>query len=194
MPRAASRFGRSRLKRSIRTLIDDYIRTVANATIALEFDTTPQKYILGVTDEQYDVLISDKFKSYVGSLLAATSNPRPAKTRCSGSWRRGSLSPHTEKMRMTATQFAAATGLTVTDVGVVNDANPTSSDAILAQSQTLVLLAQQLNTGNGDALRTIAQMAQAILRNVPPGALTEEERNVMPHFRKSGHAQRGRDR
>ncbi len=81
-------FGRSRLKRSIRTLIDDYIRTVANATIALEFDTTPQKYILGVTDEQYDVLISDKFKSYVGSLLAATSNPRPAKTRCSGSWRR----------------------------------------------------------------------------------------------------------
>ena len=54
--------------------------------------------------------------------------------------------------------FAAATGLTVTDVGVVNDANPTSSDAILAQSQTLVLLAQQLNTGNGDALRTIACM------------------------------------
>ena len=26
-------------------------------------------------------------------------------------------------------------------------------------------------------------MAQAILRNVPPGALTEEERNVMPHFK-----------
>lgn len=176
-------FGRSRLKRSIRTLIDDYIRTVANATIALEFDTTPQKYILGVTDEQYDTLISDKFKSYVGSLLAATSNPETGENPVFGQLAQGSLSPHTEKMRMTATQFAAATGLTVTDVGVVNDANPTSSDAILAQSQTLVLLAQQLNTGNGDALRTIAQMAQAILRNVPPGALTEEERNVMPHFK-----------
>lgn len=176
-------FGRSRLKRSIRTLIDDYIRTVANATIALEFDTTPQKYILGVTDEQYDVLISDKFKSYVGSLLAATSNPETGENPVFGQLAQGSLSPHTEKMRMTATQFAAATGLTVTDVGVVNDANPTSSDAILAQSQTLVLLAQQLNTGNGDALRTIAQMAQAILRNVPPGALTEDERNVMPHFK-----------
>lgn len=176
-------FGRSRLKRSIRTLIDDYIRTVANATIALEFDTTPQKYILGVTDEQYDVLISDKFKSYVGSLLAATSNPETGENPVFGQLVQGSLSPHTEKMRMTATQFAAATGLTVADVGVVNDANPTSSDAILAQSQTLVLLAQQLNTGNGDALRTIAQMAQAILRNVPPGALTEEERNVMPHFK-----------
>ena len=176
-------FGRSRLKRSIRTLIDDYIRTVANATIALEFDTTPQKYILGVTDEQYDVMMSDKFKSYVGSLLVATSNPETGENPVFGQLAQGSLSPHTEKMRMTATQFAAATGLTVTDVGVLNDANPTSSDAILAQSQTLVLLAQQLNTGNGDALRTIAQMAQAILRNVPPGALTEEERNVMPHFK-----------
>lgn len=127
--------------------------------------------------------ISDKFKSYVGSLLAATSNPETGENPVFGQLAQGSLSPHTEKMRMTATQFAAATGLTVTDVGVVNDANPTSSDAILAQSQTLVLLAQQLNTGNGDALRTIAQMAQAILRNVPPGALTEEERNVMPHFK-----------
>ena len=84
---------------------------------------------------------------------------------------------------MIATQFAAATGLTVMDVGVVNDANPTSSDAILAQSQTLVLMAQQLNTGNGDALHTIACMAQAIARNVYLPALTEEARGVMAHFK-----------
>ena len=70
------------------------------------------------------------------------------------------MQPHVDKMRMTATQFSAATGLTITDVGIINDANPTSSDAILAQSQTLVLMAQQLNQSNGDALRTIAQMAQ----------------------------------
>ena len=86
-------------------------------------------------------------------------------------------------MWMTATQFAAATGLTVMDVGVVNDANPTSSDAILAQSQTLVLMAQQLNTGNGDALHTIACMAQAIARNVSLTELTEEESGVMAHFK-----------
>lgn len=84
---------------------------------------------------------------------------------------------------MTATQFSAATGLTVTDVGVVNDANPTSSDAILAQSQTLVLLAQQLNTANGDALCTIAQMALAVARNCKLEDLTEEERGMMAHFK-----------
>ena len=176
-------FGRSRLKRAIRSLIDDYIRIVANATIALEFDTAPQKYILGVTDEQYDAIVLDKFKAYMGSVLAATSNPETGEKPTFGQLTQGSLSPHVEKMRMTATQFAAATGLTVTDVGVVNDANPTSSDAILAQSQTLVLMAQQLNTGNGDALHTIACMAQAIVRNVTLSELTEDECGVMAHFK-----------
>lgn len=176
-------FGRSRLKKAIRALIDDYVRTVANATIALEFDTTPQKYILGVTDAQFDAITSDKFKQYMGSILAATTNPDTGENPVFGQLAQGSLTPHVEKMRMTATQFAAATGLTITDVGVVNDANPTSSDAILAQSQTLVLMAQQLNTSNGDALRTIACMAQAIARNVKLEELTDEERSIMAHFK-----------
>lgn len=176
-------FGRSRLKRAVRSLIDDYIRIVANATIALEFDTTPQKYLLGVTDEQYDAIVSNKFKQYIGNILAATSNPETGENPVFGQLSQGSLQPHVDKMRMTATQFSAATGLTITDVGIVNDANPTSSDAILAQSQTLVLLAQQLNAGNGEALRTIIQMAQAIARQVPLQELTEEERGIMAHFK-----------
>ena len=176
-------FGRSRLKAPVRALIDDYVRVLANAAIALEFDTTPQKYLLGVTDAQYDAVVGNKFRQYIGSLLVSTSNPETGENPVFGQLAQGSLAPHVEKLRMTAAQFAAATGLTVPDVGIVNDANPTSSDAILAQSQTLVLMAQQLNTANSDALKTIAQMAQAILRGVPLRELTDEERDVMPHFK-----------
>ena len=86
-------------------------------------------------------------------------------------------------VRILATQFSAATGLTVTDTGVVSEANPTSSDAILAQSQTLVAAAEQLNRGNGNALRTIALMALAVARNVRMEDLTEEERDVVAHFK-----------
>ena len=64
----------------------------------------------------------------------------------------------------------------------MNDANPTSSDAILAQSQTLILMAEQLNEGNRNSLCNIARMAQAIARNVPMSELTEEELAVVPHF------------
>lgn len=176
-------FGRSRIKKPIRALIDGYIRTMANATIALEFDTTPQKYLLGLTDEQYDAVMNDKFKQYVGSLIAATQNPETGENPVFGQLAQGSLQPHVEMIRILATQFSAATGLTVTDTGVVNDANPTSSDAILAQSQTLVSLAEQLNSENGDALKQIALMALAISDNRSLSALTEEESSIIAHFK-----------
>lgn len=176
-------FGRSRIKAPVRSLIDGYIRTIANATIALEFGTSPQKYILGVTDEQYDAIVSDKFKQYVGSILASTNNPETGEKPSVGQFPQGTLSSHVEMIRVLATQFSAATGLTVTDTGVVNDANPTSSDAIIAQSQTLVSLAEQLNRGNGQALKLIAQMAQAIAKNARIEDLEEDEANIVPHFK-----------
>lgn len=180
---SAKPFGRSRLKEPIRRLIQGYVRTVANATIGLEFATSPQKYLLGVTDEQYDAIVNQKFRTYVGSLLAATRNPESGENPVFGQLSQGSLEPHVQQLRMLATQFSAASGLTITDVGVVNDANPTSSDAILAQSQTLVLLAEQLNDGNGDSLYTISQMAQAIARGVRMDELTEDERSITAHFK-----------
>jgi len=180
---SAKPFGRSRLKEPVRRLIQGYVRTVANATIGLEFSTSPQKYLLGVTEDQYDAIINDKFKQYVGSIIASTTNPETGEKPTFGQLSQGTIEPHVQMMRTLATQFSAATGLTVTDVGVVNDANPTSSEAILAQSQTLILMAEQLNAGNGDALYVIAQMAQAIANNIPPEDLSEAQRDVVPHFK-----------
>lgn len=176
-------FGRSRIKEPIRRLIQGYVRTIANATIGLEFATAPQKYLLGVTDEQYDALINQKFKQYVGSIIASTVNPETGEKPTFGQLQQGTLSPHVEMVRVLATQFSAATGLPVTDTGVVNDANPTSSDAIEAQTKTLVGLAQDLNKGNGNALRTIAQMALAIAQNTTIENLPEDEKEIMAHFK-----------
>lgn len=176
-------FGRSRIKEPIRRLIDGYVRTVANATIGLEFATAPQKYLLGVTDDQYDAVINQKFRTYVGSIIAGTTNPDTGEKPSFGQLPQGSITPHVDMLRMLATQFSAATGLSVTDTGVVNDANPTSSDAIEAQTKTLVGLAEQLNTGNGDSLRTIARMALAISHNTNMEGLTPEQYGVVPHFR-----------
>lgn len=176
-------FGRSRIKEPIRRLIDGYVRTIANASIGLEFSTAPQKYLLGVTDEQYDALINNKFKQYVGNLLVSTSNPDTGEKPSFGQLLQGNISPHVEMLRILATQFSAASGLTVTDTGVVNEANPTSSDAILAQSQTLVGMAEQLNVGNGDSLRTIALMALAIVNNTSLDGLSDTQKAIVAHFK-----------
>jgi len=176
-------FGRSRIKEPVRRLIQGYVRTIANATIGLEFSTAPQKYLLGVTDEQFDAVVNQKFRQYIGNILAATTNPETGEKPSFGQLLQGTLTPHVEMLRMLATQFSAATGLSVTDTGVVNDANPTSSDAILAQSQTLIQLAEDLNAGNGDALRTIAVMALAIANNKTIDELDPEQRNIVAHFK-----------
>ena len=180
---SAKPFGQSRIKEPVRRLIDGYVRTIANATIGLEFSTAPQKYLLGITDEQFDAVINQKFKQYVGSIIASTTNPETGEKPSFGQLQQGSITPHVEMLRILATQFSAATGLTVTDTGVVNDANPTSSDAILAQSQTLVVMAEQLNAGNGDALRNIALMAIAIANDATLDELTETQRAIVAHFK-----------
>ena len=182
-PTSSKPFGQSRIKEPIRRLIQGYVRTIANATIGLEFSTAPQKYLLGVTDEQYDVIVNQKFKQYVGSILASTVNPETGEKPTFGQLPQGSIGPHVEMLRILATQFSAASGLTVTDTGVVNDANPTSSDAILAQSQTLVSMAEQLNEGNGDSLRLIGMMALAIANNTTLDDLTDTQKNIMAHFK-----------
>lgn len=176
-------FGRSRIKEPIRRLIQGYVRTIANASIGLEFATSPQKYLLGVTDEQFEAVVNNKFTQYVGSILTSTTNPETGEKPSFGQLSQGNISPHVEMLRILATQYSAATGLTVTDTGVVNDANPTSSDAILAQSQTLIATAQQLNIGNGVALRTIALMALAITYKIAFVDLTDEQKAVVAHFK-----------
>lgn len=176
-------FGRSRIKEPIRRLIDGYVRTIANATIGLEFATSPQKYLLGVTDEQYDIVINQKFRQYVGSIIASTTNPETGEKPSFGQLPQGNISPHVEMIRILATQFSAASGLSVTDTGVVSEANPTSADAVIAQSQTLVGMAEQLNTANGNALRNIALMATAIVNNVSLDELTDAQKDIVAHFK-----------
>lgn len=182
-PTSTKPFGQSRIKEPIRRLIQGYVRTVANATVGLEFATSPQKYLLGITDDQFDAVVNDKFRQYVGSILAATVNPETGEKPSFGQLSQGNITPHVSMLRMLATQFSAATGLPVTDTGVVNDANPTSSDAIEAQTKTLVGLAEELNESNGDALKTIGIMALAIKRNVSVDDLPDEQRNIIAHFK-----------
>jgi len=182
-------FGRSRINEPIRHLIESFVRTVANATIGLEFATAPQKYLLGVTDEQYETLISQKFRQYVGSIIAATNNPESGEKPSFGQLPQGSISPHVEMLRILSTQFSAATGLSVTDTGVINTANPTSSEAILAQTRTLVRMAEELNINNGESLRTIALMALAIANNTTIEKLDPEQKRLWPTSKTPRHPQ-----
>ena len=99
-----------------------------------------------------------------------------------GQLAQGTLQPHVDMLRLLSTQFAAATSLSVTDTGVVNDSNPTSADALAEQNDKLIRRAEDLNTFNSDELRDVALIALAIKRNQSLAQLSDEDRDIMAHF------------
>lgn len=181
-PTNSQPLGTSRITRSVRTLTRGYIRTMTLATIGLEFSTSPQKYLMGVSDEQYDALINKKFEKYIDSLMLGTIDPETGQVPQYGQLTQGSLQQHVDMLRMLSTQFAAATCLSVTDAGVVNDANPTSADALAAQNDKLIRRAEELNAFNGDEMRELALMALAVKRNQSLSQISDDDKNVMAHF------------
>lgn len=181
-PTNSQPLGTSRITRSVRALTRGYIRTMTLATIGLEFSTSPQKYLMGVSDSQYDALINEKFRKYCDSLMLGTVDPETGQVPTYGQLAQGTLQPHVDMLRMLSTQYAAATCLSVTDAGVVNDANPTSADALTAQNDKLIRRAEDLNAFNGDELRDIALMALAISRNQSLDQLSDDDRDIMAHF------------
>lgn len=181
-PTNSQPLGTSRITRSVRTLTRAYIRTMTLATIGLEFATSPQKYLMGVSDAQYDALINTKFQKYIDSIMLGTVDPDSGQVPQYGQLSQGTLEPHVAMLRMLSTQFAASTSLSVTDTGVINDANPTSADALAAQNDKLIRRAEDLNAFNADELREIALMALCVKRNISLSELSEDDKNVMAHF------------
>lgn len=181
-PSNSQPLGTSRINRAVRSLTRGYIRTMTLATIGLEFSTTPQKYLMGVSDKQYDALINDKFKKYCDSILLGTVDPETGERPEYGQLAQGTLQPHVDMLRMLSTQFAAATNLSVSDTGVVNDSNPTSAEAMQASDDKLIRRAEDMNALNGDDLRDVALMALAVKRNQSLSQLSDDDRDVMAHF------------
>lgn len=182
-PTQGKPFGQSRIKGPERGLMQGYVRTIANATIGLEFATTPQKYLLGITSDQYEDLINQKFRQYVGSILLGTTNPETGEKPSFGQLAQGNIEPHVQMLRILSANFAAATGLNVSETGMINGDNPTSADAISEQKKDLTDLAVELNNGNGTALKELCKLALAIEKGIIPEQLTDEEKKIMPHFK-----------
>ena len=181
-PTNAQPLGTSRITRSVRALTRGYIRTMTLATVGLEFCTSPQKYLMGVSDAQYDALIDNKFKKYMDSIMLGTVDPDTGQVPQYGQLAQGTMQPHVDMLRMLSTQYAASTSLSVTDAGVVNDANPTSADALNSQNDKLIRRAEDLNAFNAEELRDVALMALSIRRGRPMSDLSKDDKDVMAHF------------
>lgn len=172
-------FGSSRISRSVMSITDDAIRQRARMEVASESATRRR---LGCS-APYKKMINgqNKYDSVDG--LRSTRSPktltetrRPCGSRPSCRWPR-----LTEYLRQLACQMSAVTNVPVSFFGVSND-NPSSSDAIAASLEPLVIDAKNLNRENGNALRNVAYMALAVANGTDYETERDAGYNLNPRF------------
>lgn len=91
------------------------------------------------------------------------------------------MAPLTEYLRQLACQMSAVTNVPVSFFGVSND-NPSSSDAIAASLEPLVIDAKNLNRDNGTALRNVAYMALAVANGTDFATERDAGHEINPRF------------
>lgn len=173
-------FGESRITPTVRYLVDEVERTLRYMSVSSAFYATPQRYVLGLTDEQYDEMVSDKWKQIVGSMFLATKDT-DGDTVSVGQFSANSPQPYIEAIQAYAKLFSGATGVPLDSLGIVQD-NPSSAEAMESQREDICIAAENCIEANRDSMRAVALMAMAVELNTTLDGLTDEQRTVMPRF------------
>lgn len=173
-------FGQSRITKTVMSLTDDYMRVMRDMAVSSAFYASPQKYLLGLTDEQYDLLTQNKRRAYLTDMLMATMD-EDGRSPTYGQLPGNSPEPYIAMLRTLATLFSGATGVPLNSLGIVQD-NPSSAEAIEAAREDICICAQALNESNGLALRNVALMAMAVAEDRSIDELSDVQRSVMVKF------------
>lgn len=188
-------FGQTRITRAVRYLVDEVERTLRYMAVSSAFYATPQRYIMGLTDEQYDAMMgigedgeqpadggkASKWRTLIGSILLSTRDD-DGNVPTAGQFSAASPQPYVDAIQMYAKLFSGATGVPLNSLGIVQD-NPSSAEAIAAQREDICTAAEDCIESNRESMRSVALMAMAVERDTTIEGLTDEQRSVMPHFR-----------
>jgi hypothetical protein len=175
-------FGRSRITRTVMSLVDDAQREMMNMTAAAAFAAAPQKFLLDIDRETGRKLAEKGFDAFIGSIFTATANSKGRKPEF-GQLTQLSMQPHLDYMRSLASQFSSATGVPLSSLGVVSD-NPSSAEAIYASKEDAVVDIQSFIDG---CKRSVGNVCTMVLAAEGGRSFAEQKRmglTVDVHFRK----------
>ena len=193
--------GHSLITPELQGIVDKAMRDVMRMEVGAEFFTFPQRYILGATDALFSEppegcsqaddgswvdsegnevrpVPSEvkKMRAYVGAFLAISRDENGELPEV-GQFSPGSADNFTRVFENDAQRFSGATNVPLAQLGVLSNTY-TSSDALGAANDPLILAVEEMNRENGEAMEEVARMMLAVADGVPMYALTDEERAV----------------
>ena len=172
--------GQSRVSKDVIRLTDACVRVMRDMAVSAEFYAHPQKYLLGLTEDNFNEFKKDKWSTYIGALvLAVGDEDHGAPT--FGQLAAASPQPYIDLIRCYATMFSGATGVPLNSLGIVQD-NPSSAEAIGASREDICNIAAAMNRSNRKRLERVALMAMAVAENKGTDQLSESQKGVVAKF------------
>lgn len=176
--------GRSLITPELMGIVDKAMRDVLRMDIGAEFFTFPQRYLLGVADDFFGdaevATAAQKFSAYVGGFLALTRDEN-GEVPSVGQFSPASADSFTRVFENDAQRFSGATNVPLGQLGVLSNTY-TSSDALGAANDPLILEVEQLTDGFREPMAEVGRMMLAVSRGVPTGELGEDGKYLEAYF------------
>lgn len=148
-------FGRSRITRPSMYFTDAAVRTVLRSEVSAEFYSAVEYWLFGANVQEF--IGDDRWSAVMGRIKALDieeGETPPTLQRFSGA----SPQPHVEQLRMFASLFAGEMGMSLSQLGIVQD-NPSSADAMYAAKEDLITDTRAANRTWGRAAAQAIQLA-----------------------------------
>lgn len=193
--------GHSLLTPELLGIVDKAMRDVLRMEVGAEFFTFPQRYVLGASEDLFSVppdgceqdadgnyvdgngdVVAPasseyaKFKAYVGAILAISRDENGDVPQV-GQFSASGADNFTRVFENDAQRFSGATNVPLAQLGVQSNTY-TSSDALGAANDPLILSVEEMNRHNGEVMEEVARMMMAVAANVPMSRLTAEQTAV----------------
>lgn len=172
-------FGQSRITRFVQRLTNAAVRTTWHMELSGAFYAMPKYAALGLTDAQFNAMMQNKPKFYMDSMMLFTRDKQgnvPELVQFRGS----DPTPFISELEYYAGQFCGATGVPMSSL--VDTGHYTSSDAMAAASNGLVVAAKNDILADSRTLREMALMMMAVAGNTTVDQLSDEQKTVTAHF------------
>ena len=201
--------GHSLITPEVMGITDKAMRDVLRMEVGAEFFTFPQRYMLGVAEDLFGGVAKDdgdgegdggnedidatepanapvstdiaKFKAYMGAIFAVSRDENGDIPQV-GEFSASPAANFTAVFENDAQRFSGATNVPLAQLGVLSN-NYTSSDALGAANDPLILSVEDTNRINGEALEQLALMMMAIANNTTMDGLTPEQKSVQASWK-----------
>lgn len=173
-------FGKSRITRFVRGLTQSAVRVLWDAEVSAALYAMPKDALMGLSDDQFDAMLSDKQKAYLDSLILSTTNDEggtPTLQRLTAN----SPEVYRTQLNMLGAQLSGATGTPLNSLGIVQD-NPTSAEAIQASREDVCLIAEKQIEADRESMKNLMRCAAAVATNTTVDRLMDSERDVTVTF------------